>query len=336
MKLATMTISPRQAMAESAGWEAAGFDAIFTNESKHDPYVLATLVADRTRSVEIATYIAVALSRSPMVVAHSANDVQQISRGRFMLGLGSQIKPHIERRYGMPWGNPAPRMREYIQALHAIWDCWHLGTPLNFEGRFYSHTLMTHMFTPLENEFGRPTVGLAAVGPEMCKVAGEVADALLCHSFTSPRYLRTVTLTLVEESLARHGRDRAKFRVVGMPFIASGETDEELEKAIAHARESVAFYCSTPAYRGVLEAEGFGDLHPEMLRLSKEGKWADMGRLVSDEVLNAYCVVGKPEEAAAEIARRFDGLFDMMCGYSGQGPGMPDGVMQAYKRQNAG
>ncbi|WP_084356136.1 TIGR03617 family F420-dependent LLM class oxidoreductase [Novosphingobium lentum] len=333
MKIATMTTSPQQAIAKSAEWEADGFDAIFTNESKHDPFVLSTLVADRTRTVEIMTYIAVALARTPMLAAASANDLNQISGGRFTLGIGSQIKPHIERRYGMPWSNPAPRMREFIQAMHAIWDCWHDGKPLKFEGRFYNHTLMTHMFTPVEHPFGRPLVGLAAVGPEMTKVAGEVADALLCHSFTSPKYLRSVTLPLVEESLATHGRDRAKFRLVGMPFIASGETDEELEKAVAHARESVAFYCSTPAYVGVLEAEGFGDIHPEMLRLSKAGQWADMGKLVSDEILNTYCVVGKPAEAAAEIERRYGGIFDMLCGYSGQGPGMPDPVMRAFKAQ---
>jgi probable F420-dependent oxidoreductase len=333
MKISTMLNSLPQAQAEAQQLEQAGFDFLFTNESKHDPFLLSALAAERTTSVEIMTYIAVAFARTPMLAAHSAHDLNQLSKGRFTLGLGSQIKPHIERRYSMPWSHPAPRMKEYIQALHAIWDCWYEGKPLNFEGQFYKHTLMTPMFTPVEQEYPRPKVTLGAVGPHMTRVAAEVADGLLCHSFTTPRYLREVTLPTVERVLAEKGRSRQQFRVVGMPFVAVAETDEALAQAVAGARQNIGFYASTPAYKGVLDLHGLGDIQPEMLRLSKLGRWQDMGALVTDELLNTFVVIGNAESCARELIRRYEGVFDLICGYSDAGPGLPVSVMQAIKRQ---
>lgn len=333
MKIAKMILSPEAALDNAGAWEEEGFDAILTNESKHDPFVLGSIAALQTSKAEIMSYITVAFARTPMLCAHSANDLNQLSKGRFTLGLGSQIKPHIERRYGMPWGNPAPRMREYIQAMHAIWDAWHDGKKLDFEGRFYRHTLMTHMFTPVDSPYGRPRIGLGAVGPEMTKVAAEVADDLLCHSFTTPNYLRQTTLPAIAEVMQKHGRDRSKFRVCGMPFTAVGETDEELAGQVAHMRESVAFYMSTPAYKGVLDAEGYGDLHPEFLKLSREGKWEEMGRLVTDEVLETFCAVGNAKQVAQTLQDRFGDIFDLISCYSGDGPGItPSGVLQAVKQ----
>jgi probable F420-dependent oxidoreductase len=331
MKFSAMINTLGQARTEAQQFEAIGYDALFTNESKHDPFVLTAMAADRTTKVELMTYIAVAFARTPMLVAHSAHDINALSKGRFTLGLGSQIKPHITRRFSMPWSQPASRMKEFILALHAIWDCWYDGKPLNFEGQFYTHTLTSPMFLPEDREFGRPKVGLAAVGPEMTKVAAEVADGLLCHSFTTERYIRDVTIPAVEAVLRAKGRSREDFRLVGIPFIATGKTSEELNKAVLAARRSIAFYASTPAYRPVLDLHGWGDIQPEMLRLSKLGKWDDMGALLTDDLLNAFCIIGSPAECAGEMSKRYGGAFDLMCGYSGTGPGLPVEVVSELR-----
>ncbi len=331
MKISTMINNPSQALADSQRFEQLGYDVLFTNESKHDPFLLSALAAERTSRVEIMTYIAVAFARTPMLAAHSAHDLNALSKGRFTLGLGSQIKPHIERRYSMPWNHPAPRMKEFIQALHAIWDCWYDGKPLKFEGKFYSHTLTSPMFIPLDKEFGRPKVALGAVGPHMTQVAAEVADGLLCHSFTTPRYLREVTLPTIERVLKANGRTRDQFRIVGMPFVAVGESDELLEKAIAGAKKTISFYASTPAYKAVLDLHGLGDIQPEMLRLSKLGLWQDMAALVNDDLLNTFFVIGNAAACARELSSRYDGVFDLIGGYSNGEPGLPADVMQAIK-----
>jgi probable F420-dependent oxidoreductase len=332
MQIAKMILSPQSAVDNAERWEQEGFDAILTNESNHDPFVLSTVAALGTNKAEIFTYLTVAFARNPMLAAHSGNDVNQLSHGRFTLGLGSQIKPHIQRRYNMPWSHPAPRMKEFIQAMHAIWDTWHDGKKLQFEGKFYRHNLMTYMFTPVENQYGRPRIGLGALGPEMTKVAAEIADDLLCHSFTTPRYMKQTTLPLVAETMQQHGRDRSKFRICGMPFTAIGDTDQELEEQIAHMRESVAFYISTPAYRGVLEAEGLEDMHSEFLNLSREGKWEEMGRLVTDEVLETFCAVGDSKRVARTLRDRYEGIFDLLSCYSGDGPGMtPSNFLHEFK-----
>lgn len=332
MKLATMLNSPESCAADAAHLESLGYDALFTNESKHDPFIKSALVADRTKLAEIVTYIAVAFARSPMLAAYSANDVNALSGGRFTLGLGSQIKPHITRRFSMPWSHPAPRMREYIRALHAIWDCWYEGKPLNFEGEFYQFNLMTPMFTPLNTLHGRPKVMLGAVGAEMTKVAAEVADGLFCHSFTTERYLREVTLPTIERILTDNGRKREDFRMVGMPFIAFGDTDEALAKSITGVKKSIAFYLSTPAYVPVLTQHGWEGLQPEAMRLSKLGQWDEMGKLVTDEVLNTFAVVGTADECGRELKRRFSGIFDMICGYTSGETGMAPEILASTRK----
>lgn len=332
MKLATMLNSPEACASEAARLESLGYDALFANESKHDPFIKSALLADRTSSVEIITYITVAFARSPMLAACSANDVNALSGGRFTFGIASQIKPHITRRYSMPWSHPAPRMREYIEALHAIWDTWYEGKPLRFEGEFYRFNLMTPMFTPLNTEYGRPGVMLGAVGPEMTKVAAEVADGLFCHSFTTEKYLREVTVPTIERTLEKHGRSRNQFRFVGMPFIAFGDNQEDLDNAIKATRKSVAFYLSTPAYVPVLKIHGWEDIHPEARRLSKLGRWDEMGELVTDEVLGAFAVVGTSEQCGRELKRRFNGVFDMISGYTSGETGMPAEILKAIQQ----
>lgn len=334
MKVATMMTAPRQAVDEAARLEAAGYDAIFTNESKHDPFILSAMVAERTSRVEIITYIAVAFARTPMLAAYSAHDVNVLSNGRFTLGLGSQVKPHVERRFSMPWSHPAPRMREFVRALHAIWDSWYDGAKLAFEGEFYRHNLMTPTFMPDDTELGRPRVGVAAVGPEMTKAAAAVADNLLCHSFTTPRYLRAVTIPSIAKVLEAEGRPADALRLIGMPFIAYGETKEEIAKATAGVKKNIAFYASTPAYRGVLDAEGLGERQPELLQLSKAGEWDRMGTLIDEDFVRTFAVVGNAEECAEQLHERYDGVFDMICGYAASEPGMPEPVMKALKKRS--
>jgi probable F420-dependent oxidoreductase len=294
----------------SARIEALGCDSVGAVETRHEPFVQSAVMIEHTQRIEVMTTIAVAFARTPMLLAYAAHDLNSLSGGRFILGLGSQTKPHIVRRFAMPWSQPAERMREMIRALHAIWDSWYDGKPLAFEGQFYSHTLMTPNFTPTDIEHGRPKVHLAAVGPHMTEVAAELADGLICHSFTTERYVREVTLPAIEQSLARHGRKRSDFEVTGTQFIATGHDDETLAKTIVTARSQIAFYGSTPAYRGVLERHGWGDLHLELHSLSKRGEWEEMGRLIDDDVLNAFAIVGPPKQAAGELKRRFEGVFD--------------------------
>lgn len=310
MKIAKMILSPEAALENAAKWEGEGFDAILTNESKHDPFVLGSIAALQTSKAEIMSYITVAFARTPMLCAHSANDLNQLSKGRFTLGLGSQIKPHIERRYNMPWSNPAPRMKEYIQAMHAIWDSWYEGKKLDFKGEFYSHTLMTPEFTPPELDIGRPKVHLGAVGPYMTKVAGEVADGLITHSFTTPSYMKNVTLPTIDAAVAGRAMDRKDFQVTTVPFVATGETEESLKEAIHFWRRKVAFYCSTPAYRPVLEHHGWGELNDILHPMSREGKWEEMRDVIDDEVLHTFVTVGTSKEIVPELRKRFGDLCD--------------------------
>lgn len=223
-------------------------------------------------------------------------------------------------------------MKEFIQALHAIWDCWYDKKPLQFAGEFYTHTLTSPMFIPEDKDFGRPRVMLAAVGPEMAKTAAEVADGLLCHSFMTERYLREVTVPTLQRVLTDNRRAREKFMLVGMPYIAVGDSDEALEKAIGAAKRSIAFYASTPAYKSVLDLHGWGDIQAEMLRLSKLGRWEEMGTLISDDILNAFCIVGNSAACARELRRRFSGVFDLAGGYSNGEPGLPAQVLFEFRQ----
>ena len=297
--------------AEARGLEAQGADIASTLELGHDPMIQLALAAAGTERIQLMTSITVAFARSPMTLALTAHDVNSLSKGRLMLGIGSQIKPHIEKRYSMPWSKPAARMREYVLALKAIWASWYDGEPLQFRGEFYSHTLMTPMFTPSDTEYGAPPVFVAAVGPLMTENAAEVADGILLHGFTTEEYVRTVTMPAVEAGLAKSGRDRASLQIVGGPFFVTGNTEEEFNKVKSAACNQIAFYGSTPAYRGVLESIGCGELQGELNRLSKQGKWLEMGALIDDPLLDKLAVVGEPQEIAAKTRQRFGDIFDI-------------------------
>lgn len=292
--------------------EREGFDAVWTTEIAHEPFFPLLLAADRTRDLRLGTGIAVAFARNPMTVANAAWDLQAFSGGRLMLGLGSQIKPHVERRFSMPWGSPAARMKEFVQALHAIWDCWQHGTDLAFRGEFYRHTIMTPMFDPGPIEGGAPPVLVAAVGPGMTRTAGEVADGLLAHSFTTERYLRERTLAVVEPSLEARGLDRDAFQVSLPAMVVTGAEAAERAAADRAVRAQIAFYGSTPAYRAILELHGWGELQTRLHALSVRGEWDAMTAQVTDEVLEAFAVVGPPDEVAQRLVARFDGLVDRL------------------------
>ena len=254
-----------------------------------------------------------------MTLANIGWDLQSYSKGRFVLGLGSQIKPHITKRFSMEWSHPAPRMREMILAIRAIWDTWENGTPLAFRGDYYTHTLMTPFFTPDRADlagFGVPKIFLAGVGEMMTEVAGEVCDGFLCHGFTTEKYLREVTIPALARGRAKAGKTMEGFEIVGPSFVVTGTNEEEMAAAAAGTRQQIAFYGSTPAYRGVLDVHGWGGLQEELNALSKQGKWVEMGNLIDDEILNTFAVVGEPEAIAPELHQRYGDIIQRLSFYA--------------------
>lgn len=307
---------PTDAATRAREAEEDGYAGAWCPETGHDAFLPLALAAQHTERLELGTGIAVAFARNPMTMAMAANDVQLYSRGRFLLGLGSQIKPHIEKRFSMPWSHPAPRMREYISAMRAIWSCWNEGTKLDFRGEFYTHRLMTPFFDPGPNPYGPPKVFLAAVGQLMTEVAGEVADGLLVHGFTTERYVREVSLPAFERGLARAGRTRADVQVSYPAMVVTGEDEAAMAGAAQAVRAQIAFYGSTPAYLPVLALHGWEALHGDLNRLSKQGKWAEMAELIDDDVLRAFAVVAEPDQVPSELMRRFGDLVDRISFYA--------------------
>ncbi|PRC41503.1 LLM class F420-dependent oxidoreductase [Mycobacterium sp. ITM-2017-0098] len=290
--------------------ERRGYDGCWTAEINHDPFLPLTLAAEHTSRIELGTSIAVAFARNPMTVAQIGWDLQDYSQGRFILGLGSQIKPHIEKRFSMPWGKPVARMREFVLALREIWGCWREGTRLDFEGEFYTHKLMTPMFVPPAHPYGNPKVFVAAVGDRMTEMCGEVADGLLAHAFSTQRYMREVTIPTLSRGIERSGRKRGDVEVASPLFVVTGHDDEQLAEASVATRKQIAFYASTPSYRSVLELHGWGQLHTELHRLSREGGWDTMGSLIDDTILSEFAVVATVDLLVDAIRTRCDGLID--------------------------
>ncbi|MEO8267493.1 MAG: LLM class F420-dependent oxidoreductase [Ilumatobacteraceae bacterium] len=308
-----------KAAASAKETEAAGYDGAWSIETAHDPFMPLVLAAEHTERLELGTSIAVAFARNPMTLANIAWDLQSFAKGRFILGLGSQIKPHITKRFSMEWSHPAPRMREMILAIRSIWDTWQHGTPLAFRGEFYTHTLMTPFFTPDRadlGDFGVPRIFLAGVGVLMTEVAGEVCDGFICHGFTTERYLREVTLPALARGRAKAGKSMEGFEIVGPSFVVTGNNAAETAAAEAGTRQQIAFYGSTPAYKGVLELHGWDGLHEELNALSKKGGWVEMGNLITDDILNTFAVVGEPEQIAPELLRRYGDVIQRISFYA--------------------
>jgi probable F420-dependent oxidoreductase len=306
----------RKAGAAAARLEAQGYDGVWSAETAHDPFLPLVVAAEQTERVELGTSIAVAFARNPMSLAQVARDLQDFSQGRFILGLGSQIQAHITKRFSMPWSHPAARMREMILAIRAIWACWNEGTKLDFRGDFYSHTLMTPFFNPGPAPHGDAKIVLAGVGPRMTEVAGEVCDGFICHGFTTERYLREVTLPALERGRDKAGKSMDGFEISGPMFVVTGRDDKEMERAGKAVRGQIAFYGSTPAYRPVLELHGWGGLQDELNKMSKQGRWAEMGELIDDEMLNTFAVVGAPADAARGLKDRWGDVLARISFYA--------------------
>jgi probable F420-dependent oxidoreductase len=301
---------PRDARSLFPQLEAIGYDGAFSFEAKHDPFLPLVLAAEHTRTLQLGTAIAIAFARNPMNLANLAYGLQSISGGRFLLGLGSQVRPHIENRFSSVWSRPAARMRELALAVRAIFDRFEGRSELRFEGEFYRHTLMIPAFDPGPNPFGPPPIYLAGFGPRMTEVAGEVADGFFAHPFQTRRSLLEATLPALERGLAKSGRRRADLDVVCATLVVTADGEDEFARVVAAARKQLAFYGSTPAYRSTLDQHGWGDLHVELNRLSKQGRWDDMAALIDDDVLEAIAVVGPRNTIAGKLRARLAGIAD--------------------------
>ena len=317
---------PADAGPAAARLEAAGYSGGFTFEGRHDPFLPLAMAARETERLELYSAVAIAFARSPMLLANTAYDLQLLSKGRFILGLGTQIRPHIERRFSMPWSRPVARMREMVAAIRAIWASFEGEAPLDFQGEFYTHTLMTPVFNPGPNPFGPPRIFLAGVGPKMTEAVGEIGDGFFVHPFHTPGFLREETLPALERGLARAGRKRDSLEISCQVLVATGNTEEEILAARNGARAQISFYGSTPAYRPVLDHLGRGAIQEELRALSKQGRWLEMAGLVDDELLEAIAVTGPRDEIAARLRERCGDVVDRL---SLVAPFAPDGELFA-------
>jgi probable F420-dependent oxidoreductase len=309
---APISASPLEVESLAVEAEKSGYDGFGAAETRHDVFTSLALAARATSRIELQSSIAVAFARNPMTVAVNANDLQLISGGRFQLGLGSQVKAHIERRFAMPWGQPAARMEEFLGAVRAIWHAWATGERLLFRGEFYQHTLMTDFFNPGPNPHGNPPILLAAVGERMTTVAGRVADGLLVHPLTSTAYLREKTVPVVREA---RGGDLGGFTLGLSALVVLGADEESRRAADRAVRGQIAFYASTPSYRPVLEPHGWGDLADRLKMLSRRQAWDEMASAIDDDVLDTFAVAGDAATVAAGLRDRFGALIDRISFY---------------------
>lgn len=301
---------PRRARTLYKELEDIGYDGGFSFEAKHDPFLALAVAAEHTSTLRLGTGVAIAFARNPMNLANLGYDMQLISGGRFVLGLGSQVKPHIEKRFSSTWSHPAARMAEIVRAIKAIWACWEGEGPLAFEGRFYQHTIMIPAFNPGPNPFGPPPIFTGGFGPQMVAVAGETADGFIAHPFNSRRSLLEKTLPALEEGMARAGRQRSELEVMCATLVVTADKEEDFAASRLAARKQLAFYGSTPAYLPTMVCHGWEGLHAELNRLSKAGRWDDMTGLIDDDMLNEIAVVGERHEIAAKLRQRLDGIAD--------------------------
>lgn len=306
----SLMFEPVKVGAMAAQLEEAGYDGAYTFEGQSDPFISVAAAAMNTQKMELMTSIAVAFARNPMNLAYLGNDLQNLSDGRFILGLGAQVKAHIERRFSMPWSKPASRMREMVLAIKTIWDCWQTGEKLRFEGEFYNHTLMSPIFSPQPNAHGMPKIFVAGVGPLMTEVAAEVGDGYFLHPFNTGKSMDELSLAAIDRGLGKAGKTRADYCVSAQVVTATGLDEESMQAAVASARNQIAFYASTPAYLPVLKCHGWEDLQVEANKLTREGNWMELANLIDDDILKTFAVVGTPAEVAAQIATRFKGKVD--------------------------
>jgi probable F420-dependent oxidoreductase len=313
---ATVYASPDDLASTAVAAEELGYDGLWASETRHDPFTGLAIAAKLTSRISLRTGLAVAFARNPMTMATLANDLQLVSEGRFHLGLGSQLKAHIMRRFSMPWSQPVPRMREYVGALRTIWDSYGPEKPLRFRGEFYRHTLKGPFFDPGPNPYGTPPVILGGVGPGMTALAGEVADGFMVHSASSDRFLKEVTLPTLRRGREASGRPWEDFEVNIAPIVATGRNEEEYAAGIRMAKEQIAFYTSIPTYGAILELHDLAEVRTELHKLAAVGRFSEMPDVIDDFVLNTFAIVGQPKEAAAKIMERFGGTADTVSCYN--------------------
>jgi probable F420-dependent oxidoreductase len=314
--------------------EAAGYDGVVTAENRNDPFLALAVAAVSTSRISLQTGIAISFSRSPMPVANTSWDLQRASRGRFVLGLGSQVKAHNENRFSVPWTPPAPRMREYVRALRAIWRNWEKGEKLDFRGQHYRFTLMTPNFTPVSTHEPMVPVTIAAVGPAMLRVAGEVGDGVRLHPFCTRQYIDEVVMRELRAGMIKSGRTRERFEIVGGGFIGTGPDDAAVAKMVEWVRYRVAFYGSTPAYWPVLAVHGLHDLGRKLNLMSKAGQWDRMAAEISDDVVRLFAVIGTHAELPKLVAERFGGVSDAVAVSGGYGvhQDVPADIVQEIRK----
>ena len=313
------------ALAQSA--EAIGFDAVWTSETQRDPFLPLALLAEHTTQLKFGTAVAIAFARSPMIVAQTAWDLARQSQGRFRLGLGTQVRAHIERRFGMTWTPPVPRLREYVQAIRAVWHTWQIGEKLNFRGQAYKLTLMTPFFAPGPIEQPNIPIFIAGVGEPLCRLAGEVADGFHVHPFHSVKYLSEVTLPAIEAGAQKANRDRKAIEIATMVFVALNDQE------IAAQRSQVAFYASTPSYRAVLDLHGWGAIGEQLSALAARGLWAEMPKLISNEMLETFVLIGTRDDIGDKLHQKYDGLLDRVGLYRPYVTGIEDEHWKKLARQ---
>ncbi len=304
--------------------EALGYDCLWSSETQHDPYLPVAVAATVTSRIKLGTNIATVFSRSPMITAHIAWDLQKASGGRFTLGLGTQVKAHNERRFSVKFESPGPKMAEAIRAIRAIWDCWQNGVKLNFKGQFYTFDVMTPFFNPGPIEHPKIPIFIAAVNPYMCGVAGELCEGMHVHPFNSPKYLREVVHPAVEAGLKKSGRARKEFTFATASFVIVGDNEKERAEQAQMVRQQIAFYGSTRTYQPVLECHGWGALTAQLHRKSVEGDWKGMADLITDEMLDAYAVTATYDQLHAKVLERYDGLLDRTALYQPYQPKQDD------------
>lgn len=295
--------------------EDKGFDGLWMPETSHNPFFPLTLGAYATQRVELGTAIAVAFARSPMATAQAAWDLAAQSEGRFLLGLGTQVKAHITRRFGMEWGSPGPRLRDYILALRAIWNAWAGIEPLNYRGEFYKHTLMTPFFSPPRMPYHHIPIYIAGVNTYLCQLAGELCEGFHVHPFHTTGYLQDVIIPNVAEGAAKSGRSRADVNLTCAIFVVTGETRDDLEQDKIMVKSQIAFYASTPSYKAVLEHHGWEDLQNQLSLMARQNNWSEMHELISDEMLDQIAVVGTHDELGHKVKERYTGLLDRVAYY---------------------
>ena len=319
-----LTTNNLKGIAEEAKWaESMGYDGLCTEDAAHDPMLPLLMAASTTSRVTLETRVTIAFPRSPMVLAYSARDLQDFSGGRFRLGLGTQVKGHIQRRFSTEWDSPGPRMREYVQSLHAIWGAWQTGERLEYHGEYYNFSLMTPFVSPGRSEQPEPPVFISAVNPYNCRVAGEVCDGVALHPLTTSKYLKEVINPNIADGAARSGRDPKSVNLSNSSFVITGPNQAAINAKKEAVKKQIAFYCSTRSYSKILDVQGFQDLGVWLHEMSLKQQWDQMAELITDEILDAFAVVGGYSEIPGLMKERFDGLLDEVV-LNAIGPGSQD------------